>query len=113
MDNPIAFLDSLIEKGEAYAKTSIKLAKLQVLESSIAISVQLAARLILLAVFSFFAILLNFGIALLIGKMLGHMYLGFIVLAGFYLIVSIILYFFLHRWIQKPVSKFIIKHTLR
>lgn len=113
METPTEYFDSLIEKAEAYAKTSVELAKLRILESTINIATQVATRLSVMAVVSLFALFLNLGIALMFGQMLGRVYLGFFVLAGFYLFLAVILYFFLHRWIKKPISNFIIAHILR
>lgn len=57
----------------------------------------------------FFIILLNIGLALLIGEWLGKNYYGFFALAGLYLIAGLILGSFKEKWIKVPIANSIIK----
>jgi hypothetical protein len=59
------------------------------------------------------SITLNLGLAWYVGELLGKIYLGFFVVAAFDLIVGIVFYFFLHKWINKPVSDSIISQALQ
>ena len=56
---------------------------------------------------------LNIGIALLIGDLLGRIWLGFLILSGFYGVVGILIYIFRNSWIKKPVSNAVIKQLLK
>jgi ABC-type transport system involved in cytochrome bd biosynthesis fused ATPase/permease subunit len=60
-----------------------------------------------------FALVLNIGIALWLGELLGKNYYGFFIVAVFYLLSAIVLHFFLHNWIKKPVSNLIITQALQ
>ena len=60
-----------------------------------------------------FTIFFNIGMALWLGDLLGEVYYGFFIVAVFYLVVGVILYFFLRKWIKGPVSKLIITEALR
>jgi hypothetical protein len=73
----------------------------------------LVPRLSVIIMISLFALVLNIGIALLLGELLGKSYYGFFIVAGFYLVAGIILHFFLHKWIKKPISDLIIKQALQ
>jgi len=55
-----------------------------------------------------FFMILNIGIALWIGEMLGKSYYGFLILSGFYAILAIIVQIFSNRWIKKPIRNSII-----
>ncbi len=57
----------------------------------------------------FFIILLNIGLALLIGEWLGKSYYGFFALAGLYLIAGLILGSLKDKWIKVPIANSIIK----
>lgn len=113
MDTPANQFEALVEKVETYAKTSIELTKLRMLESGINLTTKIVVRLSVFAVIAFFLLFMGLGSAFLLGKMLGHVYLGFFALAGFYVVVAVILHFFLHRWIKKPLSEFILAHLIQ
>ena len=112
MESPANLLEALFERAEAYGKTTYELSKLKALEKTTHVSASLLSRLGVISVFSLFVILLNTGFALLLGELLGRSCYGFFIVAAFYLIVGIVLHFFLHNWIKKPVSDLIIKEAL-
>jgi hypothetical protein len=113
METPVASIESLIERVEAYGKTTYELSKLKLLQTTINVVNTLVPRLSVIIMISLFALVLNIGIALFLGELLGKSYYGFFIVAGFYLVAGIILHFFLHKWIQKPISEIIIKQSLQ
>lgn len=113
METPASQVESLIERVEAYAKTTYELSRYKLLETIITVSTSLLSRLGVILVISLFVIVLNIGIALFLGELLGKIYYGFFIVAAFYLLAGIVLHFFLHRWIRKPVSELIIKQSLK
>lgn len=113
METPITLLEELYERGEAYGKTTIKLAKLKGLEATTGMVTALIWRLSVILSLTLFALILNLGIALWLGELLGKSYYGFFIVAGFYLILGIVLHFFLYNWIKKPVSDSIISQVLQ
>ena len=62
---------------------------------------------------SMFILILNIGIALLLGEWFGKSYYGFFIVAAFYLLAGIVLHFFLHKWIKELISAVIIKQALQ
>jgi len=113
MDTPATSIESLFERLQEYSKTTYELSKLKLLETTINIVNLLVPRLSVIIMISLFALVLNIGIALLLGELLGKSYYGFFIVAGFYLAAGIILHFFLHKWIKKPISDLIIKQALQ
>jgi prolipoprotein diacylglyceryltransferase len=53
------------------------------------------------------------GIALWLGEILGKLWYGFFIVAGFYAATGLVVYFFMREWIKNMVSNFIIKHVLK
>jgi len=51
---------------------------------------------------------LNIGIALLIGDLVGKSYVGFLILAAFYAIVGLVIFFKRDKIFKTPVAKVII-----
>ena len=56
-----------------------------------------------------FIVLLNIGIALLLGDLLGKAYYGFFIVAAFYAIIGIILYSSRDKWIKTPIINGLVK----
>jgi hypothetical protein len=101
-------IDPLLERAEAYGKTSFELLRLKTLSKAADVTSSLFSRTIFILLFSFFAFTINIAIALWIGDLLGKAYYGFFIVAGFYAIVSIVL-LLAHNSIKTRVNNSIIK----
>lgn len=112
MENKITPVEVLLDRAEAYARTSIDLFKLKATDKIAALLSNLVIGLIMLLVVTLIFVSLNIGIALLIGDLLGKAWLGFIVLSGFYACVGIVIYLFRNRWIKGPIRDSIITQLL-
>lgn len=106
------FVELLFEKIKAYGKITYELTKLKLLKKTTKILPSLLARLIFVLIIFMFALILSIGISILIGESLGRLYYGFFIVAAFYLVCGFVSYFFLHKWIKKPVGNFIINLML-
>lgn len=113
MNYPDSLIEPLFERAEAYGKTTYELSKLKLLKATILLVPSLISRLAVMLIITLFTLVFNIGIALWIGELLGKLYYGFFIIAAFYLVVGIILHFFLHHWIKKPISNLIIKQVLQ
>lgn len=113
METSATLIESLFERIEAYSKTSYELSKLKSVEMSAVVITSLISRLSVIITLTLFVLVLNIGIALLLGELLGKSYYGFFIVAAFYLLAALILNFFLHNWIKKPVSELIITQALQ
>ena len=113
MDTPVSLIESLVERTEAFTKTTFELSKLKVLEAATHVATSLVSRLGIIIVFSLFVLVLSIGIALMLGELTGKVYFGFFIVAAFYLVAGFVLYFSLHKWIKKPISDLIIKQALQ
>ena len=112
MESPVDALTSLFERVEDYSKTTIELYKLRLIETATNVVTSLISRMSVLLVFSLFLLVFSTGIALFLGELLGKIYYGFFVVAGFYLLAGIVMHFFLGNWIKGSVSESIIRQTL-
>lgn len=113
METTAGVIESLFEKAETYAKTTYELSKLKSLETSTRVATSLISRLSVIIMFSLFALVLNIGVALLLGELLGKSYYGFFIVAAFYLVAGIVFHLFLLKWIKKPLSDLIITQALQ
>ena len=91
MDPQKNLIDPLLEKVETYTKTSFELAKLKALAKTADVTSTMFSRSLFILLVSFFAFTINIALALWIGDLLGKNYYGFLIVAGFYALASIIL----------------------
>lgn len=105
-------VEGLFQKAGDYVDTRIDLFKLKAIDKSSEIASSLFAGIIVMIIILFFLLLLNIGIALWIGEMLGKYYYGFFVVAGFYGITGLVLHLFRGKWLKAPISDLIIKKVL-
>lgn len=103
----------LISKTENFAKTSIDLLKLNMVEKTADITSSVTSGITVILIVAMFALFLNIGLGIWIGELLHSTYLGFLIVSGFYLIVAIIVYCYQDRLIKNPVSDRIVIKLLK
>ncbi|MEP6711043.1 MAG: hypothetical protein ABJA37_01440 [Ferruginibacter sp.] len=108
-NEPINNIESLFERAGDYLETRLELWKLKAIHKSSDIVSTIASRLILFFIIAVFIMILNIGVALLLGECMGKSYYGFFALAGFYLIAGLIFKAFKNKWVKDPVANSIIK----
>ncbi|MCD1117273.1 phage holin family protein [Chryseobacterium turcicum] len=97
----------MIETIKEYASKRIDLLKIEATEKSSISAGVIAYLVILLVAFGFFIILFNFGLAFLIGKALDNYSYGFLIVAGFYFVVMILVATFKKRIVNMVANKVI------
>jgi hypothetical protein len=113
MDSYATTIETLFEKAENYTRTTAELAKLNAIDKSADVISSLLSRLTVAIVVAMFVLLINIGLSLWIGELLGKPYLGFFIVASTYFLVSVISYTFKDQWIKIPISNFIITKMLK
>lgn len=106
-------VEVLLERAQAYTRTSLQLFKLRATEKLAEIVSGIASNLVILVIFILFFVNLNIGLALFLGALLGKSWLGFIIVSGGYAIIGFVVYLFRERWIKQPVSNSIITQLLK
>ena len=112
MEDKTNFIEPLFERAEEFGKTSFELYKLKALDKTVEVTSTVVSKGLVLYVLSMVILLLNLGIALWLGDILGKVYYGFFCVAGFYVLVWSVLYFFIYDWIKKCISNSIISEML-
>jgi hypothetical protein len=94
METKAKILEPLLEKVEAYSRTSFELMRLKALDKTTEVASTLISKILVVVVFLFFAFSLNIAFALWMGDLLGKNYYGFLLAALvdgiFVLILSLI-----------------------
>ncbi len=102
-------IEPLVERVEAYGKTTIELLKLKAIEKTAVIPSLSVFKGIVLLLITIFVVFFNIALSLFIGEEFGKIYIGFLVVSGFYLLLAIIVYAFMHNYIKNYISNLIIK----
>jgi hypothetical protein len=106
-------LKSLLDSTEDYIKTSYELFKLKAIDKATDSASLVISRALAYFVFFMFILMASLAVALLLGNLLGKTWLGFLIVAGFYCLVGIILSFFTHNWFKKIIGNSIVKQAFK
>lgn len=111
-EDKVAFMEPLLIRAEEFGKTSLELIKLKALDKTAGVISTFISRGVAILVLSMFTIIVNVGIALWLGDLLGKSYYGFFCVAAFYGILGVVLYFFTHTSLKKSISDSIVSQML-
>ena len=112
MENQSTSIESLWDRVRDYVETRAELLKLKFIDKASGLISGLISKIILIGIFFMFISLLNIGVAIWLGAILGEIYYGFFALAGFYAITGLILYLGRNKWVKGPVSSMMIKNLM-
>jgi len=113
METSATAVEALIEKAEDYSKTTIELMKLKAIDKSAEVASFLAVRLVIFVAVALFIVIINIGLALWIGDLLGKAYYGFFVIGGVNAILALLLYAFRDKWIGGPLTESVITQLMK
>ena len=112
MEDPINAIESLFEKTTDYLEKRIELVKLQAVNKVTDVVSSMVSRLIIMIIIVLMIVVLNTGIAIWLGELLGKMYYGFFCVAGFYLLLLIVLASGRRSLLKKPLSDKLVRKML-
>src|SRR5688572_26845018 len=103
MSDQASLIASLFERTEHFTRTSAELYRLKSIDKSADVISTLMAHLAVVVSVLLFFLIINIGIALWLGELLGKAFYGFFIVAGFYAVAGVILYFAGSKWIKVPL----------
>jgi hypothetical protein len=106
-------IESLFERAGEYLETRVDLYQLKAVDKTSDILSTVISKMIVLLVFTMFIFIINIGIALYLGELLGRAYYGFFVLAGFYLIAGLVFKSYRKKWLKEPLTDKLIRQFLK
>jgi hypothetical protein len=109
MEDKATILESLIDSAENYGKSSIELMKLKAVRKISEAVSSFAASMVVIFISVLFILILSIGLSLWIGDYMGKSYWGFFIIAGVYLLLTIIFMAGKKQLVKTPVSNIIIK----
>lgn len=108
MENNPTLIEGLIDKAEAYGKTTLKLTTYKAIGATADIASGLVSKIVLVIVLLMAILLSSIGLALWLGRELGETFYGFFAVAVIYLVLGILIYMLRDVLIKTPVSNAII-----
>lgn len=113
MEKTFAKVEELADNIKEYVNTRIDAVKLNAAERSSSIIANIVAGLIVLAVFMLFFLFCSIALAFGLGGLIGKTWAGFLIVAGLYLIIGIVVWTARVKIIQLPVMNALIKQLFR
>src|SRR5436190_13561084 len=102
-------VESLIDNLKEYAETRFDIGVLTVQDKTATILSSIAVAFIIGLLAVFVILFASIGTAWMLGKKLQNISLGFFIVAGFYLLVSIIILLNREKWITVPIINGLLK----
>lgn len=102
-------VEALFEEFKDYVSLRLQITQLKYSSKTSLVTSSLLTYMLISMVVFFFVLVLTIGIALWIGNLLGEWYLGFLIMAGIYLMLGLVIFTFRNRWIRIPLNNLIIK----
>jgi len=113
MEDKVILIETLIDKVEQYGKTSIALYKLKAIDKSTDVFAALASRIVVFVFIALFFFLFTIGVALYLGDILKKSYYGFFIVAGFYVLVAIVLFIIRKKYLEKTFNDYMINQIFK
>ena len=109
MEENAKLLESLLERATEYGKTSFELVKLKALDKTSCVISSFASSSVVFILIALFLLFFSLGLSFWLGEILGETCFGFFVVAVFYVVIGIVLNFFMHKWLKRIFTNYIIK----
>ena len=105
-------IESLFSQSKDYVENRIELLKLKAVDKTANVFSAVVSGVIFFVIFFIFFVVLNIGLALWIGDLVGKSFLGFLLLAAFYLIIGLVLFAGRNKWLKSTFTGIIIRKFL-
>lgn len=113
MENNTKLIESLLERGAEYGKTSYTLLKLKAIDKTANVVSSFIPHTIVFALIASFIFFFNLGLSFWLGDLLGKTFYGFFLVAALNGIIAIAIHFFLRKRIKKLLYNKIINLLLK
>lgn len=106
-------ISALVQDTGKYIEAKTELWKLKAADKTTEVVSSVASQLVVAVIGLLVIISVNTGVALLLGKWLGELYYGFFIVAGFYLLLGLIVYANRTALMKTPIYNAIINKMLK
>jgi hypothetical protein len=104
-----SLLNALLENAEEFGKTSYELLKLKTLDRLTDMVSYILSRMLIFVVIFMFLFMASMALGFWLGSLLGHNFYGFIIIAGVYAVIGIVLFVFAQNWLSTMIGNSLLK----
>ncbi len=105
-------LNALLENAEEFGKTSYELLKLKALDRLTDMISYILSRMLIFLVIFMFLFMASMALGFWLGSLLGHNFYGFIIVAGVYALIGIVLIAFARNWLSTIIGNSLLKQNM-
>lgn len=105
-------IEDLVESMKSYYNTNYEMRKLETIQHISEIGASFGSVLLIGLVLIFFILFFSIVAGFYFAVLFGNNYAGFAIVAGFYLLIGIILFFGRKKLLEKPFRDKIVRKTL-
>ena len=113
MEDNAKLIELLVNRFVEYSKTSYNLYKLKTIDKATDLVSTSIPNLVFYITVGLSILFGSLGLSFWLGEILGNTYLGFFTVAVFYILIGLIIHFFLHTWLKKIISNYMIKKIFK
>lgn len=113
MEQNSKIIESLLDKTTEYIKLNIELFKLKLLEKGADVVATMVPQALVFILMTVFILFVNVGLALWLGEILGEPFYGFLTVAGFYLLLSLLVRYVFFKGIKKNIADRIVQELTK
>ncbi len=106
-DKNVETIGQLVEVLKHYIGLQSEYLKLDVVDKVVRLLTAITMTVVLLGLFVMAIIYLSFAAAYALAGLIGSTALAFCIIAGIYLFILILFVIFRHKWIERPLVKFL------
>ncbi len=113
MEKTFAKVEEMAEHVKEYVNNHISSAKISVAEKTSGMLANIIALAVALTVFLFFIIFSSVALAFVFAKLTGEYYWGFLIVAGIYLLIGILVWATREKLLRMPIMNSILKQLFK
>jgi Putative Actinobacterial Holin-X, holin superfamily III len=106
-------IENLFKRVSELSLAHIELIKLKAIDKTTGFISSIFPDFIIGILLSVFVLFLNLSLAFWLGKVLGEIFYGFLVVSLFYLLLGLISHFFMRGWLKKAMTDYLIRQFFR
>ncbi|MBL0181942.1 MAG: phage holin family protein [Chitinophagaceae bacterium] len=113
MEKTFAKVEEMAEHVKEYVNNHIASAKLNVAEKTSGVLANIIAMAVALMVFVFFIVFTSVALAFVFAKLTGEYYWGFLIVAGIYLLIGLLVWTMREKLLKLPIMNAILQQLFK
>jgi hypothetical protein len=113
MEENLNTAETLVGRIGDYGRASYKVIRLKAVDKTAELVASLLSNAIIFLTFLLFALMVSCGVSFLLGEWMGRIGYGFLFVAAFYGVLSLMMYFVFRDKIKKRVANRVISQLLK